>query len=464
MPRDYQSEVVRSALALKLHQYEDTGALAGCDDHEPPRAPRLGSNLGLPVLLAPRRLFHAERTSERLGHSEEMERFLEYLRNIAEEREGVLQPAYRINGSAEAPEQELDHLSGFNGDGPVRIGNQAFEHVQNDVYGEMCSGSADCSSTLVSSARFRRRPPSRSWSRSSTRSRHGSKSLMRACGSSASAAGCTASRSSCTGRARGARSRSPRRSEPTSSPEGARGREARSRAAGNPVLERRRRSADPGRRGAAARRGAPARRPPRLPDAGESPRKFACRRDPLRALGRRRPAPAVHLPTTSDTPGRVHGMHVLARRGACHPGPDGRSQELFEYLLSLDNGLGLYSEDILPDTLEQSGNFPQTYSHVGLINAAFRLSRRWTDTFAQDRIPRADSGRGRVLRRPLRGRGVVSGIHGSWTNGAKSGTSSAASRLAACSSEQPSTRLERSPDPRGGRQSTVRHAPAPATA
>jgi len=53
------------------------------------------------------------------------------------------------------------------------------------------------------------------------------------------------------------------------------------------------------------------------------------------------------------------------------------ARELFHYLLSLDNGLGLYSEDILPDTLEQSGNFPQTYSHVGLINAAFRLSRRW---------------------------------------------------------------------------------------
>ena len=58
----------------------------------------------------------------------------------------------------------------------------------------------------------------------------------------------------------------------------------------------------------------------------------------------------------------------------------GRTDEaraLFDRLLSLDNGLGLYSEDILPDTLEQSGNFPQTYSHVGLINAAFRLSRRW---------------------------------------------------------------------------------------
>ena len=53
------------------------------------------------------------------------------------------------------------------------------------------------------------------------------------------------------------------------------------------------------------------------------------------------------------------------------------AKELFEHLLSLHNGLGLYSEDILPETLEQSGNFPQTYSHVGLINAAFRLSRRW---------------------------------------------------------------------------------------
>ena len=46
-------------------------------------------------------------------------------------------------------------------------------------------------------------------------------------------------------------------------------------------------------------------------------------------------------------------------------------------MLRLANGLGLYSEDMLPGTLEQSGNFPQTYSHVGLINAAFRLSRGW---------------------------------------------------------------------------------------
>ncbi|MCS7008075.1 MAG: hypothetical protein NZL88_11030, partial [Gaiellaceae bacterium] len=53
------------------------------------------------------------------------------------------------------------------------------------------------------------------------------------------------------------------------------------------------------------------------------------------------------------------------------------ARELFERLLELDNGLGLYAENILPGSLAQSGNFPQTYSHVGLVNAAFRLSRRW---------------------------------------------------------------------------------------
>ena len=50
---------------------------------------------------------------------------------------------------------------------------------------------------------------------------------------------------------------------------------------------------------------------------------------------------------------------------------------LFESVLSKHNGLGLFAEDILVGSNAQAGNFPQTYSHVGLINAAFRLSRHW---------------------------------------------------------------------------------------
>ncbi len=52
---------------------------------------------------------------------------------------------------------------------------------------------------------------------------------------------------------------------------------------------------------------------------------------------------------------------------------------MFERLLQRRNPLGLLSEDLAFDDGEAWGNFPQTYSHVGLINAAMRLSRPWQD-------------------------------------------------------------------------------------
>lgn len=62
----------------------------------------------------------------------------------------------------------------------------------------------------------------------------------------------------------------------------------------------------------------------------------------------------------------------------------GRHEEaraLFETLLGCRNALGLLSEDIHPVTRELWGNFPQTYSMVGLINSAMRLSRSWEEAF-----------------------------------------------------------------------------------
>jgi len=60
----------------------------------------------------------------------------------------------------------------------------------------------------------------------------------------------------------------------------------------------------------------------------------------------------------------------------------GRKEEaraMFERLLSIRNSYGLLSEDFDTRTGELWGNFPQTYSMVGLINSATKLSRRWED-------------------------------------------------------------------------------------
>jgi GH15 family glucan-1,4-alpha-glucosidase len=56
-----------------------------------------------------------------------------------------------------------------------------------------------------------------------------------------------------------------------------------------------------------------------------------------------------------------------------------RARAMFEHMLAQRNPLGLLSEDIAPSNGEHWGNFPQTYSLVGLIQAAMRLSRRWED-------------------------------------------------------------------------------------
>ncbi len=57
------------------------------------------------------------------------------------------------------------------------------------------------------------------------------------------------------------------------------------------------------------------------------------------------------------------------------------ARELFESMLAARNPMGLLSEDIDPETGELWGNFPQTYSMVGLIRSAIKLSEPWEDAF-----------------------------------------------------------------------------------
>jgi GH15 family glucan-1,4-alpha-glucosidase len=378
VPRDFQKEVVRSALVLKLHQYEDTGALLAAATTSLPEHPGSGRTWDYRYCWL-RDSYFTLHALERLGHSEEMELFLGYLRNLCEERDSVLQPAYRISGSPEAPEQELEHLSGYDGDGPVRIGNQAFEHVQNDVYGEMVLAI----SRLFLDARFVGEVPP-----------HTAAEMVRELLDQIRE----------------------RLEEPDAGPWEFRGT---TKLHSFTVLMH----------WAGARRAAEVAEALEAPELAEAARELErgaeeilttkCWSDEIGALTQVAGGTALDASlllavqlgylrpddprTTSHVDAIRKGLEVeggLLRR---YTAPDdfghteatftvctfwlvealamlGRTDEasqLFERLLRLDNGLGLYSEDILPGSLEQSGNFPQTYSHVGLINAAFRLSRPW---------------------------------------------------------------------------------------
>ena len=137
IPDRYQDEVIRSALVLKLHQYQDTGAITAATTTSIPEYDGSGRNWDYRYCWL-RDAYFTLSAFRHLGQFQEMESFVEYLRNIAENSgTSRLQPVYRISGDGKITEEILDHLSGYRNNKPVRIGNQAFEHVQNDIYGEM---------------------------------------------------------------------------------------------------------------------------------------------------------------------------------------------------------------------------------------------------------------------------------------------------------------------------------------
>jgi GH15 family glucan-1,4-alpha-glucosidase len=126
--------VLRSALCLKLHAFEDTGAIIAAASTSIPESMGTGRTWDYRYCWLRDAAFVVE-ALRRIGHLREGERFLRYLRNVVET--GRLQPLYGIDGSLAAPEQVLEHLAGFGGQGPVRIGNAAVLQRQHDLMGEL---------------------------------------------------------------------------------------------------------------------------------------------------------------------------------------------------------------------------------------------------------------------------------------------------------------------------------------
>ena len=126
--------VLRSALCLKLHAFEDTGAIIAAATTSIPEALGSGRTWDYRYCWLRDAAFVVE-ALRRIGHLREGERFLRYLLNVAEA--GPLQPLYGIDGGMAPQEKELGHLAGFGGQGPVRVGNAALLQRQHDLMGEL---------------------------------------------------------------------------------------------------------------------------------------------------------------------------------------------------------------------------------------------------------------------------------------------------------------------------------------
>jgi GH15 family glucan-1,4-alpha-glucosidase len=137
VPPLFQAEVIRSALALKLHCFEDTGAIVAAMTTSIPESTGSGRTWDYRYCWL-RDAYYALSAFRLLGHFEEREQFVRYLINVASASPALdLAPLHCIDACAGLDEHVLTAWPGFNGEGPVRVGNAASRQRQNDLFGEM---------------------------------------------------------------------------------------------------------------------------------------------------------------------------------------------------------------------------------------------------------------------------------------------------------------------------------------
>ena len=137
IPLEWQEVVIRSAITLKLCQHEETGAIVAALTTSIPEHAGSQRNWDYRYCWI-RDAYYTVQALNRLGALDVLEGYLAYLRNLVDAAKGGhIQPLYGVLGEATLQERVADGLPGYRGMGPVRVGNQAFEQIQHDAYGQI---------------------------------------------------------------------------------------------------------------------------------------------------------------------------------------------------------------------------------------------------------------------------------------------------------------------------------------
>ncbi|MEO0712774.1 MAG: glycoside hydrolase family 15 protein [Pseudomonadota bacterium] len=378
-PPEWQEAVIRAAITLKLCVYEETGGIVAALTTSIPEHAGSERNWDYRFCWL-RDAYFTVTALNRLSAVGTLERYLGYLRNtVAHTKGGHIQPVFGIALENDLTEEVPGHLPGYRGMGPVRFGNQAAEHVQHDVYGHVILGASQAffDERLTATAgplefeHFEQvgeraytiydTPDAGIWEYRGREAVHTSSAIM--CWAACDRLARIAEKLGLDDRVTLWRNRADEMRDVILQKAWSEQRNAFTGAFGGEALD------------ASVLL---------MAEIGfidpMDPRYIATveRIDEELREGhhvyRYRAADDFGTPKTAFTACTFWHIDALSRIGRHE-----EARTMFETVLAHRTKLGLLSEDVDTATGELWGNFPQTYSMVGIINAASRLSRRWDD-------------------------------------------------------------------------------------
>lgn len=381
VPFEWQEAVIRAAITLKLCAFEETGAVVAALTTSIPEAPHSGRNWDYRYCWL-RDAYFVVHALNRLGVTKTMEEFIRYMVNVAAmEESSHIKPVYAVQPERPIRERVAPALEGYKGMGPVRVGNQAQEQIQNDVYGSVVLAAAQMFfdrrlPRMGDMALFHRlerlgeraaqvalEPDASLWEYRGQARVHTYSSVM--CWAACDRLAAISSIFSLADR------------EAYWRREAVRIRSVILERAWNPALNSFVGSFDGTDVDASLLHlhevGFVAASDPRFIGTVAAIEKQLRRGN---HMFRYAAADDFGVPETAFTICTFWYIDALAAIGR-----KDEARALFEEMLACRNHVGLLSEDIDPPTGELWGNYPQTYSLVGLIIAAMRISRSWREAF-----------------------------------------------------------------------------------